>query len=356
MKKEMHIEDVQNKINDMNLKFQIIEYKKNGKKSKFKHECGHIFETKLSHLLARKKCPICDGKWRTKEMFQLESDKIHNNEYQILYFENGNKPVKIKHMICGHIFEQIGNRHLRGDRCFNCYGTKKLSKRDIIEKSLEIWNKEYEFLSDKVEYSKKTIFRHKTCGYVYEQIVSSHLFGHGCPKCAGNAPLTKIIVQEKSNKIHNFEYEILSNPSGSFSKIEIKHKSCGRIFLQTVSDHFSGCGCSFCNQSKYETHIERILDEFNIQYSKQKTFSDCKYKNKLKFDFYLTEKNICIEFDGIQHFKPIRFFGGKKAFELQKIKDKIKNDFCENNKIKIIRFNYNDDLEYIKNEICKLNH
>jgi predicted nucleic acid-binding Zn-ribbon protein len=309
------LKDYQNRIDNSGLDFKILDFKKGDKKSKFKHSCGHIFETRLSHLLNRNRCPICDGVWRTKEMFQKKSDEIHNSEYVILEFKNGNYPVKIEHKVCGEIFTQIGNRHLRGDRCFKCYGNKKLSSVDIINRSNEYWDSEYEILSNNIKYTEKSFIKHKKCGYEYIQLVSSHLIGHGCPKCAGNAPLTKEMVQEKSDKIHNNEYIILSELSGAFSKIEIKHKKCGRIFTQVISDHFSGCGCSVCNKSKFENYIEYILIKNNINHQTQKTFDDCKFKNKLKFDFYLVDENICIEFDGIQHFKPIRFFGGKKSFD-----------------------------------------
>ena len=101
-------------------------------------------------------------------------------------------------------------------------------------------------------------------------------------------------------------------------------------------------------------NIENILTGLNINFTKQKTFEDCKFKNKLKFDFYIPEKNICIEFDGEQHFKPIRYFGGNKSFELQKIKDQIKNEYCNKNKIKLIRFRFDEDPIKIEFEINKL--
>ena len=354
MYEKLEIDDVQRKIDNNGLKFKILEYKPNGMKSKFEHVCGHIFETRLSHLLNRNRCPRCDGKWRDKVIFQKESDKVHENEYEIINFESGNKPVEIKHKLCGSIFKKIGYRHLRGDGCFDCYGTKKLSKNEIIERSRLRWNDAYEILSDDVHYAKKTMFRHKLCGYEYSQRVYAHLLGSGCPKCAGNAPLTIPLVQEKSDKIHNFEYEILSEPKGAFSKIEISHKKCGRVFKQTVTDHLSGCGCNICNQSKFENSIEDILKELSIEYNRQMTFDGCKYKNKLRFDFYLPSLNTCVEFDGIQHFKPIRYFGGKVAFELQRIKDEIKTKYCKDNNINLIRFNYNHNMEYIKNEIYLL--
>ena len=49
---------------------------------------------------------------------------------------------------------------------------------------------------------------------------------------------------------------------------------------------------------------------------------------------------MCIEFDGIQHFKPVEKFGGIKNHELIKIRDGIKNSYCANNKINLIRIPY----------------
>jgi very-short-patch-repair endonuclease len=66
------------------------------------------------------------------------------------------------------------------------------------------------------------------------------------------------------------------------------------------------------------------------------------YIKKLKFDFYLPNYNLCIEYDGRQHFEPIDFFGGEKNFEIIKKRDKIKNEYCLNNNIHLIRIPYNE--------------
>ena len=63
------INDAQIEIDNLNLEFVILEYKSNSQKSKFKHSCGEIFETRLSHLLDRKRCPKikkCFKKSQTK--------------------------------------------------------------------------------------------------------------------------------------------------------------------------------------------------------------------------------------------------------------------------------------------------
>ena len=79
---------------------------------------------------------------------------------------------------------------------------------------------------------------------------------------------------------------------------------------------------------------------YDLNCSKKRTSFGCKDVNKLRFDFYLPEYNTCIEFDGLQHFKPIERFGGVEYFEDIKKKDKIKNEFCFDNKIELIRISY----------------
>lgn len=64
----------------------------------------------------------------------------------------------------------------------------------------------------------------------------------------------------------------------------------------------------------------------------------------IHFDFYLPEENICIEFDGEQHFRPIDYFGGENTFKLTQKRDKIKNKYCKNNNIKLLRIKYDENI------------
>ena len=81
-----------------------------------------------------------------------------------------------------------------------------------------------------------------------------------------------------------------------------------------------------------------LLEEQNIDYVQEKWFSDCRDTNPLPFDFYLPKYNICIEFDGEQHFKDNHFFNF--SFNLNRKHDNIKNEYCKNNNIKLIRISY----------------
>ena len=108
-------------------------------------------------------------------------------------------------------------------------------------------------------------------------------------------------------------------------------------------------------KSKGEYKISKILEEMKIKYSPQHSFESCLSKAgaKLKFDFYLPEYNICIEYDGEQHFSYTNSgWRTKENFLLQKENDEIKNQYCKINQIKLIRIPYTDyqkiNIEYIK--------
>lgn len=91
--------------------------------------------------------------------------------------------------------------------------------------------------------------------------------------------------------------------------------------------------------------VAQILENNNIQYVPQYRFDDCKYKGQLSFDFYLPEYNICIEYQGKQHYVPIEYFGGQKNFETQIHRDNIKKEYCNKNNILLI------DIPYTYNSI-----
>lgn len=103
--------------------------------------------------------------------------------------------------------------------------------------------------------------------------------------------------------------------------------------------------CSYISKAKRLNLIASCLDDNNILYERQKTFDDCKYKNVLRFDFYIESMNIIIEYDGEQHFKPVTYgrLSEEEAlheYNLTRIRDKIKNEYCKKKGIELIRIPY----------------
>lgn len=123
---------------------------------------------------------------------------------------------------------------------------------------------------------------------------------------------------------------------------------CGNeITVKTINlkaGNTKSCGCV---HSHGETKIESILREQGVDYAQQYVFKDLLSEKggHLKFDFAIFDDGkLCylIEFQGIQHYKPIDFFGGESQLEIQKNNDKLKVDYCKRNKIPLLIFTYQD--------------
>lgn len=113
--------------------------------------------------------------------------------------------------------------------------------------------------------------------------------------------------------------------------------------------HTKSCGCMV---SKGEEKVATVLSKQNIRFIKQKTFENLKSNNNkhLYFDFYLPDYNCCIEYDGEQHYG-VNYRGWFTKEEQQKIqeRDKIKNQYCKNHNLKLIRIPYSD-YKYINEQ------
>lgn len=133
---------------------------------------------------------------------------------------------------------------------------------------------------------------------------------------------------------------------------------CGNYHYATTnaltSGHVKSCGCLFSeNVSTYELLISNILKKSHLRFMTEKTFPDLYGINgyHLRFDFYLPDLNMCIEYDGRQHFQSIEYFGGEEAFLTLTANDEIKNKYCQNNYIHLLRIPYTTPDSEIPNII-----
>lgn len=117
-------------------------------------------------------------------------------------------------------------------------------------------------------------------------------------------------------------------------------------------------GCPYCRLSKGELRIEKFLSENKYQFEQQFKFPDCRLVFKLPFDFLVKKNNKiqCIEYYGEQHYKPIEYFGGFEKFRMVKIRDNIKQQYCNNNSIPLLILSYSEDFtqqkERMKSFLC----
>jgi len=350
------------KIHGNKYDYSKVDYKNNRKKVEIIcEEHGSFFQTPMSHLHKNicKKCSIKKQKLSTKSFIE-KANKVHNNKYDYSKVDYIGAHIKVE-IICEEhgSFFQIPGDHLFGRGCVKCGYLKssklrkKTTKEFIIEAN-EIHNGLYNY--DKSVYIDSKTKLEITCHIhgSFWQNPNDHLNNHGCLKCC-NDKRTKTTEQfivdaiKVHDDLYNYDKSIYINSNKKVEIICEKHGS----FLQSAKTHLAGRGCPNCNTSKGENKIKAILTNNKIKFIQQKTFDECKYKQLLHFDFYVPENNLCIEYDGEQHFKPVEYWGGEERFKKTKIRDEIKNNYCNVNKINLLRIAYNENIEEtLRNNLC----
>lgn len=310
------------------------------------------FEIVASNHLRSKDggCKLCQlEKSKNNEYFDLVK-KLHNNfyDYTKSIYKNKNSKITITCPIHGD-FKQYAGNHLKGHGCQKCSIDKTRSQlENIIEKLVIKHNNYYDYSLLKYENSHSIIKIICPKHGIFEQAIQSHLKGSGCPKCDNERhTLTTEEFIQKANIKHNNKYVYTNTKYINTRKKVIITCPIHGNFEQTPSAHIHGHGCPFCRESKGEEKIKKYLDKNNIKYIRQHKFDDCKNQRKLPFDFYLTEHNTCIEFDGKQHFISLKYFGGESALKYRQYNDTIKNKYCQSNNIHILRIKYNDNINLI---------
>lgn len=215
------------------------------------------------------------------------------------------------------------------------------TKEELIERFNQIHDNKYDY--SLVNYVRNNSNIKIVCPIhgIFEQRPDNHLHS-GCKKCGTISMSEKKTYTlgefiYKSNKIHNNKYSYIDSIYlGAFEYIMINCNIHGE-FNQIASYHMNGSGCPKCNLSKGETTILNFLNDNDIIHECQHIFEDCYYINFLRFDFFIPSLNTCIEYDGRHHYVPINAWGGIKEFELIQKKDAIKNQYCKDNGINLIR-------------------
>lgn len=170
---------------------------------------------------------------------------------------------------------------------------------------------------------------------------------------------TKNLVGLKVGKLTVVE---LLDESDNFNRRLYRCKcDCGNeIIVPSISlhnHHTSSCGCLL---SYHNMYIGQLLDKMGIKY--QKEYRICLDDKQYRFDFYLPDYNLFIEYDGEQHYIVPRYCSDDEKnqqilIETQK-RDRIKDKYCEDNGINLLRIPYwkqkNID-EIISNHLQRLN-
>ncbi len=284
----------------------------------------------------------------TTEKFIQKAKVVHGNKYDYSLTIYKGSHIKVKIICLEHgEFEQLHSNHLNGNGCIKCC-SKKLTIKEFIKKAKMVHGDKYDY--SQAEYiitqTKIKIICPKHGFFI--QKTNNHLNGQNCPKCKTKKRFNTISeFIKKAKMVHGDKYDYSQvDYKGHKYKVKITCPKHGE-FNQVANYHLAGCGCPKCKSSHGERVIEKILLNKNIFYETQKKFVNCiniQTGKNLKFDFYLPDYNVCIEYDGGQHFNSIDIWGGKKSLKNVQKRDKIKNEFCQKNSIHLFRINYKQNI------------
>lgn len=164
---------------------------------------------------------------------------------------------------------------------------------------------------------------------------------NGCGKCFGSViDLDTFIKKSKEDNGDRFLYDKAIYTTKGDKKIVLICKIHGDFKIGIDKHLYRGDGCPLCSYygpSKGELELYRILDKLKEYYQKEFVFDNNK---NFSFDIYLVKYNLVIEFDGEFHYDLLRFKKSKEILSKTKIRDELKNQYCKDNNINILRIPY----------------
>lgn len=310
---------------------------------------GYEWDTCPKNLLRGHGCHKCSGKKRyTTESFKEDLSKINTTIEVIGEVKKVNGKVKCLCKKCGHVYETKGTHLLDGRGCRKCAdketGKRTSKSREQVEKELnEIAPNEFLILSDFTRLDRKVEVKCLKCKKVFLKTINQLLKSPKCSWCEDGTNIKNTEIHAYEIKVMtNGEFEVISEYQNNLKLVTYKHAVCSETFQRRPSDFKkSGGRCPFCKPKSYgEIKVAKILESKNLIFEQQKSFDDLMLIRHLKFDFYIPSFNLCIEYDGKQHFEPVERFGGLEGFELTQKRDAIKNEFCKEKNIHLLRIPY----------------
>lgn len=351
-KRKYSYEEVRDYIRKRNYELLTRKYKNNKQNLILMCPQGHLLEVRFDEFKNGNKRCHCENK-RTK----LSKDYILEYIYKYLNSRvinfRINKGMWYLTIICNkrHIYETMWENIKDGCRCPHCHGNFKFKYKNlktIIEKE------GYILLTEEKDYSNLQTYITIQCNNSHMYTTKAYVFkqGNRCPHCNGNGRHSYEYVNRyiEENGYFLLDDKYINNST----KLSIKC-SKNHIFYMSFNNFKEGNRCPICNHTSGENKIAIFFENNDIKFVEQYRFEDCKFYKTLPFDFYLPDYNILIEYDGIQHYKIVKHFGGFDGFINTKIRDTIKNEYCKRNNIKLIRIPYweFDNIEDILK--CELN-
>lgn len=331
--------------------------------------CNYVWSTLPRNIIAGFGCPKCSGNLKLTNNY-IDDILFNKNIKRIGNYHNSTIPVKVQclNINCNYIWEARLNHLMNGPgRCPRCIGNKKIDNNFF---DIKLQNKKSNIIRIGNYVSARTPIDFQcNNNHIWKATPDNILRGKNCPQCNWDA-LSKdrrrsdenIDIELSKRSIKRIDPYINGNIPIQFQCLT---KNCGYIW-KTKTSHIinSNSGCPNCSAGKNQKIVYSTLKKLNILFEPQKSIIELnKTEMRIRVDFYISKYNVIIEYNGHQHYQPVRFNGiaqeiANSLFIKQKDRDRYLQEWCNSNDVKLIcidgRKYTNDKLvNYINNELVK---
>ena len=305
---------------------------------------GTFWQTPNGHLL-NQGCPKCGGRFQlTTEEFIANAKKIHGDLYDYSESKYTVAKAKIKIICRKHgPFHQIAANHTSGMGCPLCITRVIVDTEEFIERAKATHGDTYDYSKSKYVDSRAMVIIGCKVHGDFEQAASEHIRGRGCRKCASEerGAANRLLQDDfvtRANKVHNNKYDYsMVDYQTCKTPVKIICPVHGP-FYQNPVNHTGGSGCKICKSSKGELAIAKILDKHGIEFTTEYRIPSQVYR--WRYDFYLPDYNLIVEYHGFQHYHIVDFFGGESGLTQRKQTDALKKLLAKKCSYKYLEIKY----------------
>lgn len=273
-------------------------------------------------------------------------------------YRNSRSRIRVRCKKCGHEWHPVAHTLLQGCGCPEC-GKRKaaavkkwnISQERFLDALSDKIKSEIDVLGEYRGLHKTIAVRCKHCGRTWNSKPCYLKKGQGCDSCKRrqkgiNSRRTHSEFVMDIKRVHGDRLTVLGQYITGEHRILVRCGECGHEW-SPVARRLYKRGCPQCWYSKGEVLIERILNDNCISFLRQFCFDDLKSPSggRLRFDFAVMRGgglSHLIEYDGVQHYRPLNHIGGDERFKKQKINDGLKDTYCLERNIRLVRIPYTD--------------
>lgn len=243
---------------------------------------------------------------------------------------------------CNFIWETCPDKVLnQKSGCPKCARNIKLSDKEVderLKKSLIIRVGAYKNANSFLD------LKCLKCKYKWKTSATGPLYSNTkCPQCSNRLKLSNKIIDIRLDKRSIKRIGAYKNMHISILFKCLKDNCNHKWSAKPYNIIYNERGCPNCATNKNEKLIGEVLLKFNIDFEKQKLIKkiNLNEKSNIRVDYFLKKYNCIVEYNGIQHYKPVKFFSNANNPAEQKLikqrkRDKYLIDFCKRNNIKLI--------------------